>query len=263
MSVVAKLHTKGDQPRFDRGREGMEAVVCESAAERGTNGAPALATLPHYASPVGGPMGAGQAAAAAPTRRGGPVRGNCYGGIRTIDDLRLRTIDGDGGCWLWKGALSSSGQPSLWLHGGHKFSAGGAIKFLLTGHKPTRGLVWAPKCRNPLCMNPAHRIEMTVLEHRRWSRSDRTLAQRIVYATLKQRASRIDWDVVHAIRASNQTHEQLAEKHGLSISMISKIRRGKCWRDPMKMALDQKSIVIEGDGDPHAPRRLNTKGKRA
>jgi hypothetical protein len=57
---------KGDQPRFERGREGMEPAVCESAAGRGAHGAPALATLPQYASPVGGPMGSGQPAAAGP-----------------------------------------------------------------------------------------------------------------------------------------------------------------------------------------------------
>jgi len=39
--------TKGDQPRFERGREGMEPEACESATGRGTYGAPALATLPH------------------------------------------------------------------------------------------------------------------------------------------------------------------------------------------------------------------------
>lgn len=40
--------TKGDQPRFERGREGMELEACESATGRGAYGAPALATLPHY-----------------------------------------------------------------------------------------------------------------------------------------------------------------------------------------------------------------------
>jgi len=40
--------TKGDQPRFERGREGMEPQACESASGQGTNGPPALATLPHY-----------------------------------------------------------------------------------------------------------------------------------------------------------------------------------------------------------------------
>ena len=57
----------GDQPRSERGREVMEPAVCESAAGRGTTGAPALATLPHYASPGVGPMGAGQPADAGPT----------------------------------------------------------------------------------------------------------------------------------------------------------------------------------------------------
>lgn len=63
------LHPKtpqGDQPRFERGREVMEPEACESATGRGTTGAPALVTLPHYASPVGGPMGTGYPAAAGP-----------------------------------------------------------------------------------------------------------------------------------------------------------------------------------------------------
>lgn len=60
---------QGDQPRSERGREVMEPEACESAAGRGTNGAPALATLPQHASPGVGPMmGAGQPADAGPTR---------------------------------------------------------------------------------------------------------------------------------------------------------------------------------------------------
>lgn len=58
---------QGDQPRSERGREVMELEACESASGRGTTGAPALATLPHTASPGVGPMGAGQPADAGPT----------------------------------------------------------------------------------------------------------------------------------------------------------------------------------------------------
>lgn len=47
MSLRNKNH-QGDQPRFERGREGMEPEACESATGRGTTGAPALATLPRY-----------------------------------------------------------------------------------------------------------------------------------------------------------------------------------------------------------------------
>lgn len=65
-----QIHPTGDQPRFERGREVMEPAACESADGRGADGAPALATLPHYASPVGGPMGVGQPAAAGPAGGG-------------------------------------------------------------------------------------------------------------------------------------------------------------------------------------------------
>ena len=53
--------TRGDR------REGMEPEACESAAGRGTHGAPALATPPVQESPDGGPMGVGQPAAAGPS----------------------------------------------------------------------------------------------------------------------------------------------------------------------------------------------------
>ena len=62
---------QGDQPRSERGREGMELKACASADGRGTDGAPARATLPHPASPGGGPMGTGQPAAAGPARDDG------------------------------------------------------------------------------------------------------------------------------------------------------------------------------------------------
>lgn len=58
---------KGDQAGSEPAREVMEPEACESAAGRGTNGAPALATLPQHASPGVGPMGAGQPADAGPT----------------------------------------------------------------------------------------------------------------------------------------------------------------------------------------------------
>lgn len=58
---------QGDQAGSEPAREVMEPAACESAAGRGTNGAPALATLPLHASPGVGPMGAGQPADAGPT----------------------------------------------------------------------------------------------------------------------------------------------------------------------------------------------------
>lgn len=70
---------QGDQAGSEPAREVMEPAACESADGRGTNGAPALATLPLHASPGVGPMGAGQPADAGPTeedQRSGGVDGH-------------------------------------------------------------------------------------------------------------------------------------------------------------------------------------------
>lgn len=45
--MVRREPTKGDQPRFERGCEGIALGACESATGRGKNVALALATLPH------------------------------------------------------------------------------------------------------------------------------------------------------------------------------------------------------------------------
>lgn len=55
--VTRTKSTSGDQPRFERGREGMGPEACESATGYRLGVFPALATLPQHASPVGGPMG--------------------------------------------------------------------------------------------------------------------------------------------------------------------------------------------------------------
>lgn len=86
--ILATETPQGNQPRSERGREGMEAAACESAAERGADGAPALATLPPSESPGVGPMGAGQAADAAPA-------GDDYAWVRVkgLPERRARPKD--------------------------------------------------------------------------------------------------------------------------------------------------------------------------
>lgn len=77
--------TEGDQACSEHAREGMEPEVCESTEGRGTDGAPALATLPAHESPGVGPMGPGQPADA------GPAGGTAPDGTLTalVDALAL------------------------------------------------------------------------------------------------------------------------------------------------------------------------------
>lgn len=75
---------QGDQARFERVREFIGAESVRERDGRGIELPLALATLPHYASPDGGPMGAGYPAAA------GPARDQRRGGLRGPRHLHLR-----------------------------------------------------------------------------------------------------------------------------------------------------------------------------
>lgn len=162
----------------------------------------------------------------------GPKRGGWYGGIRSLSDLRDRcTIDGD--CWIWRGCVTSGGQPSIWLHGGHRLSGGGAVCMLTTGKRSSRGTNWVPTCRNPRCVSPVCVKPMTVLEHRRLQNSAKSAAARAAIAKTRQSQSSITMDDARAIRESEETLKVLSQRYGKSISLISKIRRGLYWKDPM------------------------------
>lgn len=171
-------------------------------------------------------------------RRPGPKPGGWYGGIRTIDDLRDRcTIDGD--CWIWQGCATAAGQPSIWVHGGHRLSGGGAVCLLTTGQRSPRGTNWVPMCRNPRCVSPVCVKPLTILQHRRLQNCAKNAAARAAIAKTRQSQSSITMDDARAIRASQETLDVLSQRYGKSISLISKIRRGLCWKDPIWAQLMQ------------------------
>jgi hypothetical protein len=90
------------------------------------------------------------------------------GGVRTLEDLRIRcVIDAETGCWLWRGAYSQDrsrhGQPTtrVWLPvvppGGARTSTAPRAAWLMAGKPlPPKGVVWRHLCRNPECINPQH-----------------------------------------------------------------------------------------------------------
>ena len=85
-------------------------------------------------------------------------KGQNLGGVRTIDDLRDRSvIDAITGCWNVRGVNKRSGC-QLWLPALQQaVSLTGAMSVLITGEKAAPGTCWYAACRNPRCGNPEHR----------------------------------------------------------------------------------------------------------
>ncbi len=103
---AGQVTPEGDQPCFEHGREGMAPEACESAAGRGENVAPALATLPHHESPGVGPMGIGQPADAGPA-------GGLEAGIYFPQNHPNPLVGADAEEYLARMALNAQGGGSI------------------------------------------------------------------------------------------------------------------------------------------------------
>lgn len=156
-------------------------------------------------------------------------------GIRTITDLRDRCIvdeDAPNGqrCWVWGGAYSANGQPCLWLPAlGRRVTLGVAACVLRTGKPPAAGVVWHCTCTTPSCANPFHRAPGNRSTQMRAAGIKRDAVTRARIAASKRAQSRLTPDDVNAIRASSEPLRVVAERHGISTSYASLIRRGERW----------------------------------
>lgn len=159
-------------------------------------------------------------------KRGGGIRRD---GVRTIDDLMARCrIDDLTGCWLWAGANDGNGRPSLWLPVlSRRVSLGVAICVLRTGKAPGKGVVWHCTCTTTNCANPKHRTAGDRSSQMLAANLQRDARTRARIAAGKRAVSRLSDEAAAEIRASDEPLHVVAERHSISISHASQIRRGE------------------------------------
>lgn len=164
--------------------------------------------------------------------------GAYLGGIRTLEDLRIRCRMNECGCWIW-GMGTSNGRPSviLKINGKHQSVVGRRAAYLLAGKGPaltSRDVVrQGEKCSSILCVNPAHGVVGThsdawVAAHKRdgWRRKAEAQA---AGRRLKARMAKLDDAKAAEIRASDEKQSVLAARYGVSASAISLVQRGLTW----------------------------------
>lgn len=127
---------------------------------------------------------------------------------------RQRYVIDENGCWVWQGAMNKNGyglcQSSLL---GRVIAAHRVYWERRHGPAPD-GLDLDHLCRNRACVNPDHLEPVTHRENvRRGARCRLTLAQ------------------ARKIKLSTEPLKIVAERFGVSMSMVSQIRRGIVWRD--------------------------------
>jgi hypothetical protein len=140
------------------------------------------------------------------------------------------------GCWLWMGALSSTGYGSIYA-GGARVSAHCVAYELVNGPIPT-GMFVLHRCDNRRCCNPAHLFLGTAADNAadmvakgRHSHGARHAA--VIPRGTRQHLAKLDEAKVRAIRearaSEGASYAALARRFGVSPTAISRVVQGTGW----------------------------------
>lgn len=139
------------------------------------------------------------------------------------------TIEGD--CWEWHGCMQGS-IPMM----KHKNEASNVRRLVLIERGvPMKGYIATYTCGNAKCVNPDHAGRSTRAQMNRRIMSEMNTATNTLrikrIAEVKRRTdAKLSQADVEQIRASGDTHQDLAARFGISKSIIGRIKRGEMWR---------------------------------
>ena len=139
------------------------------------------------------------------------------------------TLDGD--CWQWHGCMQ--GAIPMIKHGSKVANVRRLV--LIDRGVPMTGFIATYTCGNPACVNPDHAGRSTRAQMNRRIMADMNTATNTLrikrIADVKRRTdAKLSLDDVSQIRASDEKHEDLAARYGVSKSLIGRIRRGQMWK---------------------------------
>ncbi|WP_225783348.1 hypothetical protein [Xenophilus sp. Marseille-Q4582] len=151
--------------------------------------------------------------------------------LQTMTSLRNRCIE-EGECWLWQGYFGN-GVPAV-SHGG-KMMPVRAVMVDLLGIRVERARYFAPKCGCADCVNPEHIGQYTQAQHmaKMGRKVDSKGPGRRLKLTQHARATKakITIEIAREIRLSPEPGPVLAERYGITRSVVGRIRRGEAWAD--------------------------------
>jgi len=156
----------------------------------------------------------------------------------------LDRLDRSGDCWLWTGALDERGRGRVWRNGSicihHR-----AIWSILVGPIP-KGALLCHHCDNPTCANPDHlyignsktNVDDMMRRGRHWTARDPERAKAVAAGNGSQNnwvkgernpKAKLRQDQAIEIANSSDGNRALAERYGVHITSIQRIRRGAAW----------------------------------
>jgi hypothetical protein len=146
---------------------------------------------------------------------------------------RLTVEEGD--CLVWTGrSIGSSPVGNLLL----SIRPVRRVQLALQGRDIPPGWVVIDTCRTPGCVHPDHLKVASRQQLMRRTGKEGMLSLPSKSASLKrasrQTAPKLTLQIAREIRASDEPSKVLAERHGVNVSLINRIRRGKVWAEAVQ-----------------------------
>lgn len=158
--------------------------------------------------------------------------------MRTLEEIKGRCYITEDGHWLWRGSLRKDGRPNIYApdytraNGELRTQAGLRAVWHCVNMKPVpKGYRVFGKCDEKSCCNPAHIKCVRVADYGAQQRRTGTLKGKVTRilanrAINRKRALLTPEQVAYA-QASLKTGVALAEELGVSVTTLSRYRRGQ------------------------------------
>ena len=145
-----------------------------------------------------------------------------------------------GSCWLWAQNCNSAGYPMASHEGKQMLVRRRSFQLFRDRLPDGRKRAIIPTCRNKLCVNPEHLLEVSRSTMVKQSyKQTRNLA--IEYkarhdARVRQGGLKLTMELARELRATakTETAKQAAARLGCSASLVQKVRQGHHWREHAK-----------------------------
>lgn len=151
-----------------------------------------------------------------------------------VDAIYARCID-DAGCMVWQGACTPTGYPRMTVNNRIV-----TIRRVLAAHKIDRPLkpseFASSTCNDPRCLCWDHIRVVTVAKRRAEVGADGGYSSRAKGAKIAAHKRAAEAKLIggesaaEAIRLDPRPSHEVAPEHGISPSMVRKIRRGDAWK---------------------------------
>jgi hypothetical protein len=156
-----------------------------------------------------------------------------------LEYIRLRTVEGDGGCWNWGGSAKGGRWPVIFFR---RIDTEGVkrdfivyvrhlVYWIKYGRRPrfSGGKTLGATCHNEKCVNPDHLKMTTFSEVQKRLLHTQTFVNRKRNAEARRAKSKLSDEAVQQIRSSEKPRKELAEEHGISVEYVRQLQLGQ-WR---------------------------------